>query len=56
MNDTIQDKLKTLPRTPGVYMMKDASGKVIYVGKAVALRNRVSQYFQYCVRQVEDGI
>lgn len=47
MNDIIQDKLKTLPRTPGVYMMKDASGKVIYVGKAVALKNRVSQYFQY---------
>lgn len=42
----IEEKLKTLPRTPGVYMMKNASGRVIYVGKAVVLKNRVSQYFQ----------
>ena len=34
-----------LPLTPGVYLMKDSSGKIIYVGKAKALKNRVSQYF-----------
>jgi excinuclease ABC subunit C len=39
-------KLKTLPDTPGVYFHKDASGTVIYVGKAAVLKNRVRQYFQ----------
>jgi len=46
MNDEIREKLRTLPKTPGVYLMKNADGKVIYVGKALALKNRVSQYFQ----------
>lgn len=46
MTDALRDKLKTLPRTPGVYFHKDASGEVIYVGKAAVLRNRVRQYFQ----------
>lgn len=40
------DKLKTLPDAPGVYLMKDANGKIIYVGKARVLKNRVRQYFQ----------
>ena len=44
--DTVSEKLKTLPEASGVYLMKDASGKIIYVGKAVVLRNRVRQYFQ----------
>lgn len=44
--DIVQEKLKTLPAAPGVYLMKDARGKVIYVGKAVVLKNRVRQYFQ----------
>ncbi len=39
-------RLTALAPAPGVYLMKDASGKVIYVGKAVALRNRVRSYFQ----------
>lgn len=43
---TLQEKLANLPTTPGVYIMKDENGKVIYVGKAVNLRNRVRQYFQ----------
>nr|WP_052670936.1 excinuclease ABC subunit UvrC [Caldicellulosiruptor morganii] len=43
---TIQEKLANLPTTPGVYIMKDENGRVIYVGKAVNLRNRVRQYFQ----------
>lgn len=42
---TIRDKLNGLPKTPGVYIMKNAAGEVIYVGKAVALKNRVSNYF-----------
>ena len=42
----IQEELKKLPQKPGVYLMKDADGHVIYVGKAINLKNRVSQYFQ----------
>lgn len=41
----LQKKAALLPRTPGVYIMEDKDGKVIYVGKSRALRNRVSQYF-----------
>jgi excinuclease ABC subunit C len=37
--------LKTLPAKPGVYLMKDVTGRIIYVGKAVSLRNRVRSYF-----------
>lgn len=43
---TLEEKLKLLPAQPGVYLMKNAAGEVIYVGKAVSLRNRVRQYFQ----------
>ncbi|MGM9539974.1 excinuclease ABC subunit UvrC [Anaerovibrio sp.] len=46
MNDNIAEKLTLLPNSPGVYIMKDAAGTIIYVGKAVVLKNRVSQYFQ----------
>ena len=42
----IQQELKKLPEKPGVYIMKDESGKIIYIGKAVVLKNRVRQYFQ----------
>ena len=42
----IQENLKKLPDSPGVYMHKDKLGQVIYVGKAISLRNRVRQYFQ----------
>jgi excinuclease ABC subunit C len=45
-HDQLQAKLKDLPREPGVYFHKDASGAIIYVGKAAVLRNRVRQYFQ----------
>ncbi len=41
----LADKARRLPLTPGVYIMRDKSGKIIYIGKAKALRNRVSQYF-----------
>ena len=41
----IKDKLKTLPKKPGCYLMKDKDGKIIYVGKAIVLKNRVNSYF-----------
>ncbi len=48
MDDTLQKlrkKAMRLPQTPGVYLMKNAKGEIIYVGKAKALKNRVSTYF-----------
>lgn len=42
----IQENLKKLPDKPGVYLHKDKLGQVIYVGKAISLKNRVRQYFQ----------
>lgn len=46
MNAKLEAKLKTLPRSPGVYFHKSQSGEIIYVGKAAVLKNRVRQYFQ----------
>ncbi len=46
LNSKIREKLKGLPDEPGVYFMRNRSGRVIYVGKASSLRNRVSHYFQ----------
>ena len=47
----IEEELKKLPLSPGVYMHKDSLGNVIYVGKAIKLRNRVSQYFHKSSQQ-----
>ena len=44
--EQLRDKAHSLPLKPGVYIMQDRNSQVIYVGKAKALRNRVSQYFQ----------
>ena len=44
--DELKDKALSLPFEPGVYIMRDKTDKVIYVGKAKKLKNRVSQYFQ----------
>lgn len=46
MNKKLETKLKTLPRSAGVYFHKSATGEIIYVGKAAVLKNRVRQYFQ----------
>jgi excinuclease ABC subunit C len=43
---TLEEKLQLLPAAPGVYIHKDADGKIIYVGKAKVLKNRVRSYFQ----------
>ncbi|MBE9507366.1 MAG: excinuclease ABC subunit UvrC, partial [Chloroflexi bacterium] len=46
VSDHIRNQLETLPRKPGVYLMSDANGTVIYVGKAIDLHSRVRSYFQ----------
>ena len=46
MNEKIKQKLKTLTTKPGVYIMRDKKGEIIYIGKAKNLKNRVSQYFR----------
>ncbi|OUQ88753.1 excinuclease ABC subunit C [Brevibacillus brevis] len=45
MNGSLKDKLAVLPDKPGCYLMKNASGEIIYVGKAKVLKNRVRSYF-----------
>ena len=44
--DYLRDKVKKLPLQPGIYIMKDKKGQIIYIGKAKALKNRVSSYFR----------
>ncbi|HJW84270.1 MAG TPA: excinuclease ABC subunit UvrC, partial [Anaerolineae bacterium] len=44
-NDLVAEKLKTVPAKPGVYLYHDAKGAIVYVGKAINLRNRVRSYF-----------
>ena len=41
MTEIVEEKLKLLPDKPGVYIMKNAEGRIIYVGKAIVLKNRV---------------
>src|SRR5437763_12837364 len=44
--ERLAEKAKGLPKAPGVYLMKDDKGRVIYVGKSASLRDRVGSYFQ----------
>ena len=46
MTEIVSEKLKQLPDVPGVYIMRNEHGNIIYIGKAVNLKNRVKQYFQ----------
>ena len=46
-SEQLRAKLDTLPTKPGCYLYHDANGKIIYVGKAVNLRNRVRSYFRH---------
>ncbi len=50
ISEHIQGILDTLPTKPGCYIMKNAGGEIIYVGKAISLRNRVRSYFQQQAR------
>lgn len=53
MNEALKQKLNKLPALPGVYFHKNASGEIIYVGKAAVLKNRVRQYFQNSKKDVK---
>ena len=53
MRQALLDKANSLPLTPGVYIMKDREGRVIYVGKSRKLKNRVSQYFQNSEKNIK---
>ncbi len=53
MNVDLQTKLKNLPDEPGVYIMYDADGNILYVGKAKVLKNRVRQYFHASTNKTE---
>ena len=45
-SSALKEKVRALPDGPGVYLMKDRLGRIIYVGKAKSLRKRVTSYFQ----------
>ncbi|MDX9817099.1 MAG: GIY-YIG nuclease family protein, partial [Smithellaceae bacterium] len=44
-NTVLKEKFLSAPRLPGIYMMKDAQGRIIYIGKANNLKNRIGSYF-----------
>ncbi|HEY3183172.1 MAG TPA: excinuclease ABC subunit UvrC [Gaiellaceae bacterium] len=56
MSERVQEQLKSLPKDPGVYLLRDDRGDVLYVGKAKSLRPRVRQYFQPASSDTRQGI
>jgi len=46
MNESLKEKIKSLPNKPGAYLFKNADGKIIYVGKAISIKKRINQHFQ----------
>ncbi len=57
---SLEEKIQQFPPSPGVYLMRDAAGEIIYVGKARSLRQRVRSYFNAVrrfalSRQISDG-
>jgi excinuclease ABC subunit C len=56
MKQALKDKIGLLPLTSGVYLMKDASGVIIYIGKAVSLRRRVQSYFRGKAQNVKTDL
>ena len=51
LNDNLKKKIAELPDLPGCYLMRDASGKIIYIGKALSLKKRVGSYFRSYTRR-----
>lgn len=56
MNVILEQKLKNLPDSPGIYQFRDAKGKIIYVGKAKNLKNRVRTYFQNNISSIKTQV
>lgn len=52
-NEYIKNILKNIPEKPGVYLMKDISGEIIYIGKAISLKKRVRQYFGKNIKDIK---
>ncbi|MEW5801869.1 MAG: excinuclease ABC subunit UvrC [bacterium] len=50
---SLKDVVRNLPELPGVYLMKEESGKVLYIGKAISLRKRVSSYFRKTAKDLK---
>ena len=50
----MEHNTKNLPNNPGVYIMRDKNGKIIYVGKSKKLKNRVTQYFRTSHSKIKD--
>lgn len=56
MNNFLTNKLNNLPELPGIYIMRDSSGKIIYVGKATSLKSRVKSYFIDTVKSLKNSL